>query len=146
MTGPQTNRDMQRVTFVESLHNSLRKQAAKAAEDSAKFVTFATSYIDDGLSESECVELLMIDGLSREAAESYTMMAVSDKESQQENDGLDSYSFQFEDVYGKVWSSYDIGKIVRASDENEAWAKAEESIDEATEIEADQVISVSRIE
>jgi len=147
MTRPSTNRDMQRVTFVESLYNSLKKQTAIAISDHNKFIKVAKSYIDDGLEESECIELLMIDGLSRDAAESYASMVLS--EEQREVDGLHEYAFQFEDIYGKRWSSFDIAKTVRAASEENAWEKADLLINEGrgneSGIEAEKIISINRI-
>jgi len=143
MTRPSTNMDMQRATFVESLHNSLKKQTAKAINEHSKFITLANSYVSDGLDESESIELLMIDGLSREAAESYVQMALNEEEVQP--DGLFEYSFQFEDVYGKIWSSFDINKTVRASTDDEAWNKAEEILDADSEkVESERIISVTK--
>jgi hypothetical protein len=139
-----TNMDMQRATFVESLHRSLRKQASKAIADHKKFIVLANTYMEDGLDESEAVELLMIDGLSREAAESFISMAMN-KESSTE-DGLIEYSFQFENTdEGSVCTSHDINKTIRAANDEEAWVKAEEAIDEAG-IESAKILSVNRIE
>ena len=142
MTRPSTTRDIQRVTFIESLHNSLRQQASKAIEEQNKFVALASSYIEDGLEEDECIELLMIDGLSREAAESYTSRVLSEEPVK---DGLNEYSFQFEDTYGKMWSSYDIGRTVRASNESEAIEKADELLCSSSDIEVNKILSVSRV-
>jgi len=138
---PSTNRDMQRTVFVESLHANLRKQAEKDLADHEKFIVLAHSYREDGLEESECVELLMIDGLSRDAAESLASMTVSEEEV-----GVDlpQYSFQFEDSFGRIWSSYDVGKIIQAASDDEAWVKADEFMIDS-EMEIQKVISVSRI-
>ena len=140
MNKPSTSMDMQRATFVESLHNSLKKQATQAITEHRRFVTLASSYVDDGLDESEVIELLMIDGLSREAAESYTAMA---KEGEIQ-DNLHEYSFQFEDVSGRIYSSYDVGKTIRAASDEDAWAKALESLDDQ-EIEPEKILAVNRI-
>lgn len=142
MTRPSTGMDVQRVTFVESLHNSLKRQATKAIAEHKKYASLARSYLEDGLEESECVELLMIDGLSREAAESYSAMVKSEVE---ENGDLSEYTFQFEDEMGRITSSYDIGKTVRASNDEEAWEKAEEILESGSQIEAQKLISVNRI-
>ena len=143
MTRPSTNMDMQRATFVESLHNSLKKQASKAIAEHNKFITLAASYVEDGLDESEAIELLMIDGLSREASESYISMALSKEGSMQ--DDLQEYSFQFEDVTGRVYSSFDVGKTIRAASEEDAWSKALESLDNESGIDPERILSVSRI-
>ena len=134
---------MQRVTFVESLYNSLKKQTAKAIDDHQKLIAKAKAYLNDGLDESECVEMLIIDGLNREAASGYVNLARTGNSDSEE--GLYEYSFQFEDVYGKVWSSHDIGKTVRASTEDEAILKVEETLSSDTDLEADKIISVNRI-
>ena len=139
-----TNMDMQRATFVESLHKSLRKQASKVIADHNRFIAMASTYFEDGLDESEAVELLMIDGLSRESAESFISMAMN-KQSKSD-DGIFEYSFQFENNdEGSICTSHDINKIVRASSDEDAWVKAEEAIDEAG-IESARVLSVNRIE
>lgn len=143
MTRISTNFDTQRANFVESLHLNLKKQTVKAINEHNKFITLANSYINDGLDESESIELLMIDGLSKEAAESYVEMAVNDEEDR--SDGLFEYSFQFEDVYGKIWSSFDINKTVRASTDAEAWVKVEEILDAASErVESERILSVTK--
>ena len=144
MTTPLITRDIQRTTFVESLYNSLRKQASEALEDQKKFVVLAHSYVSDGLEESECVELLMIDGLSREAAESYTSMVLSEEEAILE-DNLPEYTFRFEDAYGRIWSSYDIGKTVKAANDNEAMEKAEALLCSEPDVELTKVVLVNRI-
>ena len=143
MISQSTNRDMQRVTFIESLHNSLKRQAAKAIIDQQNFVVIAGSYIRDGLEEPECVELLMIDGVPREAAEGYVAMAM-EKEEGSGND-LPEYSFQFEDHHGKIWSSYDIDRTIKAANDNEAWETAESMIGFDPDMDGERVVSVTRI-
>jgi len=141
MSRPITSLDEQRVTFIESLHSSLKKQASKALAEHKRFVTIAKAYLNDGLEESECTELLMIDGISREAAESYTAMA-SSKDSSEDNSDLSEYSFRYEDESGKIVSSYDIGRTVKASSDDDAWTKAEECMDS---VDFSKILSVSRV-
>ena len=138
-----TNMDMQRTVFVESLYNSLKKQAAKAIHDHKKFVAIASSYVEDGLEENECVELMMIDGLSREASESYVSMAMNKEGSEIED--IPEYSFEFEDETGNIWSSHDIGKVVKASSDEDAWVKAEEAMEDKEGTGFQRIISVNRI-
>lgn len=142
MSRPITSLDEQRVTFIESLHSSLKKQASKALAEHKRFVTIAKAYLDDGLEESECTELLMIDGISREVAESYTAMASSKESSVNDDLRLREYSFRYEDESGKVVSSYDIGRTVKASSDDEAWTKAEECLDS---VDFSKILSVSRV-
>ena len=120
MNRPFTNRDFQRLAFVESLHASLNKQASEALENNQRFIALAHSYLGDGLDESECVELLMVDGIERHAAESYVVMAQNQQDNEFQDDGDYEYSFQMEDDYGKVWSSVDISRTIRATSEESA--------------------------
>jgi hypothetical protein len=144
MSGPITSRDVQRSIFVESLHKSLRQQDAKLLKDYHRHASVAATYLEDGLAESECVELLMVDGLAREAAEGYTSMAMAG-EIPVKDSSLTEFSFRFQDTYGDVWSSNDVGRIVLASDEDDAWIKAQEILKAQTELEAEKLISISRI-
>jgi hypothetical protein len=139
-----TSREMQRVTFVESLYNSLKKQTAKAVDDHQRLIARVNDYLHDGLDDSECVEMLIIDGINREAAEGYLSLAKTGG-SDSEEGGLYEYSFQFEDTYGKVWSSHDIGKTVKASSSEEAMTKIEEVLSGNIDLEADKIISVNRM-
>ena len=135
-----TNRDMQRTTFVESLHNSLKKQTSVVLSERKKFITLAKSYIEDGLDDSECIELMMIDGLDRESSESYLSMARVDSE-----DNLnDEYSFQFEDNSGEMLCSFDIGRTIIASSDDEAWGMAEDIL-VSCNMPGSKVINVHKI-
>jgi len=136
--------DFQRTTFVESLHSKLKKQAFQAINEQEKFVALASTYLSDGLEEGECVELLMIDGLDRAGAESYTALAMSN-ESAKNMKGLNEYAFQFEDLDGKLWSSFDIGETIKASNSEEAWIKTEEMLFNQSDLETERVVSVTRI-
>ena len=137
-----TTNDLDRLSFVESLYKQIRKQTKDAIHDHEKLLAKASLYVEDGLSPSECSELLVIDGISREAAESYVQMASSQRP---RLNGRYEYSFHFEDVYGKTWSSYDIGRAVFASSDEEAWERAEETIFADPSIEPEKVVSVDRV-
>ena len=104
-----------------------------------KWIKQATQYIQDGMAMEESVELLMIDGLSRQAATGYIEMVM-------EESGNEEYSFQFEDSFGRILTSSDLGKFITASSEEDAWAKAEEYIfTDAEEYNPEKIISVNRI-
>lgn len=143
MSRVSTNMDFQRATFVESLHNSLKKQASTAIAEHKRFIALASTYIKDGLDSKECVELLMIDGLAREAAEGYVSMVQSNREEAPDN--LEEYTFQFEDNSGVILSSFDIGKTIRASDDDDAWSKAEEFLSNESSVDIQKLLSVSRV-
>ena len=142
MKGISTGRENQRTDFVDSLYKSLKKKAKDAVGKHNRMCSLASVYLADGLDPEECIELLIIEGnVSRSAATSYVNSAQS--ESLVVDDG--EYSFQFEDVHGKVWSSYDIGVTVQASSDNEAWNKAEEIIFTNLSVDPDKIINVDRI-
>jgi len=146
MKNSSTTEDLRRLSFVESLYKQLRQQARQegqtAMEDHDRLVAKASIYMEDGLTTSECEELLVIDGITRASAESYVQLAQSNKP---EIDGRYEYSFQFEDVYGKVWSSYDINHTIYASSNEEAWEKAETTVFANSSIEPERIVSVDRI-
>ena len=144
MNRPSTSIDIQRVAFVENLYSSLRKKTAEAINENNRFNILASSYVRDGLEERECVELLMIDGLTRESAESYTAMALTNEEDPE--DSMPEYTFQFEDVSGRRWSGYDIGMTVRAANEDDAWMNAERDLSEEMSVEFQKLLSVTRID
>ena len=143
MKNSSTTEDLIRLSFVDSLYKQLRQQTKNAIQDHDRMVSKASLYLEDGLSESECSELLVIDGITREAAASYVQLA---QENNPQIDGRHEYSFQFEDVYGKRYSSYDIGKTIRASSDEDAINEAERFLGSVTdEFEFDKIVSVTRI-
>ena len=143
MANLPTNRDFQRTDFVDSLYQELKKQTASALQDQKRYFNMAKEYLADGLDDSECIELLVIDGLARNAASNYLNMVKSESE---DCDRMPEYSFQFEDTYGKRYSSYDIGLTVRATSDAEATHEAERLLsDEADEFDFDKIVSVTRI-
>lgn len=138
-----TGRDIQRAQFVDNLYKQLRQQTASAIADRDRLVVMANNFISDGLSTNESIELMMIEAnISREAAESYVEM-VNSNEVESEIDSPE-WSFCFSDVYGKVWSSNDIGLSVFASNEEDAWEKAENVIT-SSQMESDRILSVDRM-
>lgn len=138
-----TGRENQRADFVDSLYKNLHKKTEAAIDKHNKLFALASTYLADGLDPQECAELIIIENsISREAANAYVNMAQSENT---DDSGLSEYSFQFEDVHGKIFCSYDIGRVVRASSNEEAWEKAEEMIFSDLSIEPDRIISVDRI-
>lgn len=134
---------MQSSDFAKSLHQSLRKQAENLLQEQKDILTKTSEYLWDGLSEEECSELLIIEeGINREAALCFIQKAKS-----QSKDGLYEYSYSFEDVNGRVWSSFDIERNIYASSEEEAWTKVSETLDEADLfVDFDHIISVDRLD
>jgi len=139
-----TSNEAQRTAFVDSLYNSLRKKTEAAINKHHKMAVQASSYLNDGLDNQECIELLMIEGkLSREAATSYVSMA---QEETIVSDDQHDYSFQFEDDKGKILSSYDIGKRIFASNDSEAWEKSEAALSEIDNNDGFVLISVNKVD
>lgn len=142
MSKHSTARDLQRNDFIENLYRSLNKKTQQVLASREKWIKMAHQYIEDGMERDECVELLMIDGLSREASLAYIDMAVENVDGNESSE----YSFQFEDSFGRVWSSSDLGRFVKASSDEEAWTKSEEVIfSEAEEYNPEKLISVNKI-
>jgi len=142
MKNSLTTEDLRRVSFVDNLYKQLRQQTKSALEDHDRLMVKANLYLEDGLSESECSELLIIDGISRESAESYVQLAKSNAPL---SDGKYEYSFNFEDTYGKVWSSYDVNHAIYASNDEDAWERAEGFMVLNESVEAERIVSVNRV-
>lgn len=136
----RTIEEIQQLSFVESLYSNLHKKARVAKSKQQKFLKLASSYIEDGLTDEECIELLMIDGLSKESAVSYLEFA---KNGVSEEDR--EYSFQFEDQNGNCYSSFDIGIVITASSTEDVWEKAENALESDPYIEYSRIISVEEI-
>ena len=137
-----TTNDISKIAFIENLYKEMRKQTQSAIEDRDRFIAKASLYLEDGLSSTECSELLVIEGLERDVAENYVRLAQTDSPIIA---GRHEYSFQFEDVYGKIWSSYDIDRTVHAACDEEAWELAEGQIFNDSSIELDKIVAVDRI-
>ena len=137
-----TSKDINDSAFIENLYKQMKKQTQSAINEHNHMVEMAQMYLDDGVTESECAELLVIDGLSREAAANYVQAAQDNNKSL---DGQYEYSFSFEDVYGKVWSSYDINHYVYASSDEDAWEQAENKIFSDPSIEPERVVSIDKV-
>lgn len=137
-----SGREAQRTDFVENLYKGLRNKTISALANHEKIISLASDLIRDGLEADECTELLIIEqGLSREAAESYVNLIKSQNSEALVSD-INEYSFQFEDENGLILSSYDINRTVQASSEEEAWEKAEEILQT---IEAAELIKVTKM-
>ena len=143
MKNTLTSNDLQRTAFVQSLHDQIRIQAKKALKDHDKFCALASEYVDDGLDRSECLELLIVDGLTREEADQYLNMIADQR---QASSGCSDYSFMFEDSHGRVWSSCDLNLTVSAANEESAWAEAESFAYSKPDLEIESIISVERID
>lgn len=138
-----TSRDLQRNDFVKSLYEKIHRNAVDAYKEHRKNAMKASSYLRDGLSPSECVELLILDGLTREASMKYVDMAEDAYEP--EEAGRYTYSFTFEDTHGRIWNSHEIGKIITADNDEDAWIKAEAFLGDDSQYESELIVSVDKI-
>lgn len=135
----------QRTLFVDSLYNHLKKETEKIKAEYRKYASSAYNYITSGLSETEAIELLIVDGLNRSAAQGYVSMAQDlGGEDEAGNEENEEFSFVFEDVYGNVFTSHDIERVIVASSHEEAFRKACSLIgDEQYEIQS--ILSVDKV-
>jgi hypothetical protein len=133
----------QRTLFVDSLYAHLKREAEQVKLEYNKFASTAREYVESGLSESEAVELLIVDGLDRDAALGYIAMAKEMGDSESEED--QEFSFVFEDIYGNVFSSHDINRTITASSNKEAFQKACSLIGDDNDYEIQSILSVERI-
>jgi hypothetical protein len=133
----------QRTLFVDSLYAHLKKEAEKVKVEYKKHASTARDYIESGLSDSEAAELMVVDGLDRDAAFSYIAMA---KEMGGSSNGEErEFSFVFEDIYGNVFSSHDISKTITASSNQEAFQKACTLIGDDNDYEIQSILSVEQV-
>lgn len=141
-----TINDISRIAFVDKLYKELNKETKEAVASYKDSIKKAQVYLNDGLTESECAELLVIDGIKRESAEAYVKIASN--ESFEEESELSEYSFQFEDTQGRIWTSYDLGEdnnTIFASSKKDAWRKASKVIFEKQDFEAERLISIDKV-
>jgi hypothetical protein len=146
MKNYNTSLDTQRNDFVKTLYDNLRKQTKSAIDEHTRMASRAISYIEDGLEPREAMELLILDGVSRESALRYIAMAEDKSSELSDEEGLHEYAFTFEDSYGKIWSSCEIKRTIKASCDEEAMQKAEEFLSDDMDYEIEKIISVERLE
>jgi len=145
----------QRTFFVNNLYKSLRMEDKKAKCEYEKKASVALDYLNCGLSEEEAVELMIVDGLDRDAAKSYVVMAkdmsgesecVQKIKDQDEEGNLGKeYSFVFKDSYGNTFSSYDIDETITASSKKEAMKIAWSMTGDDNPYEIEEIITVEKI-
>ena len=139
-----TSRDYQRNDFVKNLYSSLRIKTQETLKASNKFASRANAYLQDGLEPEECVELLILDGLNREASVRYVEMAQEQHRDYLQDSDATEYGFTFEDSTGRIWSSNDIKKVVTATSDEEAWDKVEDLLNSDDRYELEKVLSIER--
>ena len=133
----------QKTLFVDSLYAHLKKEAEKVKTEYTKYASTAREYLESGLSDLEAAELMIVDGLDRDAALGYIAMA-------KDVGGCDSgedeeFSFVFEDTYGNIYSSHDINITITASNETDAFIQASSLIGDDNEYEIQNILSVDRV-
>jgi len=135
----------QRTLFVDSLYSHLKKEEEKVKAEYSKYASTARDYIESGLSKSEAVELLIVDGLDRDAALGYISMAKEMGKEVIDEDEDHEFSFVFEDIYGNVFSSHDISKTITASSDTEAFQRACALIGDDNDYEIQSILSVEKV-
>ena len=137
-----TSNDLQRNDFITSLHEQMKVATKRDIHNHEAFLVKASQYMNDGLNTDECVELLIMDGLNRETANQYMKYA---SDNQDMNADEHKYIFAFDDVHGRIWNSHDVNLTIVAGNENDAWAKAEQLINERDDLEIESILSVEKI-
>jgi len=128
-----TPREFQRGIFLASL----RQQLNKVADAHDRIVTAAKQYFNDGLSENEVRELLLIDRHSPEM-----ITAAMERLSESDDAYQERWGFELEDHSGRILNQDDLGIEVEASTEDGVRAQAEQIVAEGS---ADRVVRIFRI-
>ena len=117
----KTVRNVQRSIFLHELRNHM--DIMRSGTRRAELVTSAEEYLREGLSESECKELLVMDGFNGDMVKS----CVDDlcKSSEISEDEEPRWGFELEDSHGNIISNADIGMVITAGNRTEAWEKVE---------------------
>ena len=136
--------DGEQSKLLHSVRGFGNKEAEKVKVEYNQYASTASSYMRSGLSESEAVELLIVDGLDRDAANSYITMAKDIGDVNIVNEEEQEFSFVFEDSYGNVFTSHDIDKTIVASSEPEAFKKACALIGDDNQYEIRSIISIEK--
>jgi len=127
MNRPETKRstgnEIQRTLFL----SSLRQELNKIADIHTKIVSSAREYLSQGMNVEETKELLMIDGFDSELIKSCMNQFSHSIDPANIITGK-RWGFDVEDTYGRITTSADLGKVITAASEDEAWEKAEEFI------------------
>lgn len=120
-----TGNDIQSSIFLKSLRQQMDKMASSLRKD--ELVKTASSYMNDGCSEKEAEELLILDGFDKELVQSY----LSKLSATQHDENDIRWGFDLEDSYGKILTHEDLGIEVFAADEKDAMVKAEQMVRQA---------------
>ena len=133
--------ELQRHLFASSLFREMDDLEKKADERNASVFKTAKNYIDDGFSNDDCVDLLILDGyssqLAKECVASCSQPVSHSKEAEQ------TWDYTFRDSNGKMWSSREVDQPVVASSEEEAIKIAKMIISDGDESSA-QIIEIKK--
>ena len=126
-----TPREIQRHLFIGSLHREMDKLEAKRANASQALLRDAGVHLDDGCSEDETVDMLVLDGVSPKLARNRVAEALRGRKIAAlptAKGATQRWNFVFEDASGRIWSGSEFGLHVTAATREEAMQKAEELI------------------
>lgn len=74
-----TNIEKQSNDFADELYKKLIHDTKVAFKENKKFVVLASSYLSDGLTPEETIELLMVDGVTKDAANGYVQKVIDEQ-------------------------------------------------------------------
>ena len=132
-----TSRDIQRSLF----SRSLREQLSKISDLQSGILKAAKEYLDQGMDIAETQELLLIDGHEK------SLIIACMKNLAESGDEIQEtgkqWGFNVEDSYGRIVSSAELGIVITAANEEEAWSRAEQAMEETeSDRELDRVTDV----
>ena len=141
-TNKSTVNQIQSFDFVANLRQAMDKMSSSCKKN--EMVKMAHDYIRTGMSRKETEELLILDGYDVNLAQA--LMRSSSFKEDFADDTAQHWSFEIEDIHGRIYSSSDFGIVVTAEDEAEARVKAEEKIEElSSNSDLDHVLNIYRV-
>ena len=140
-TNKSSANQVQSSIFVSNLREQMDKMAQSCRKN--EMVNRAHEYIRTGMSKGETEELLQLDGFDKLMVRSFME---NDNFSEEFADDMSQHwSFDIEDVHGRIYSSSDFGIVITAENEQEARSKAEEEVEKFSTIELDRVVDIYRV-
>ena len=135
-----TGRDVQRNLFL----GSLRSQLTHLDDIHSNLMKSASEYLDQGMDYRETQELLILDGHNTEVVKA-CIAKLAESPSDEISEEGKKYGFNAEDGAGRTFSHADLGIVITASSENEAWEKAEEIVANSTAGCLERVVDIFEI-
>ena len=118
--GVITPRERQRRDFFDGLSFELEKIAATTDSVNASLRDSAEEHFAKGAEAEVCIDLLILDGFSSRSARNYVETRVKAASFQEEETEGSTYDFMFRDHRGRLIRGSEIGRSVKANDDEQA--------------------------